>query len=60
MIAALLVAFVVKEPVRGSTDHRTAKGVKGKSGWKAYLHDLIYLLRKYSISCHVELGISIS
>ena len=57
LIAALLVAFVVKEPLRGSSDHRTTKGVKGRGGLSAYLHDLCYLLSKYFITCNFHVKI---
>ena len=48
VIAALLVFFVVKEPARGHGDgqrSRSSKGVRGKSGFMAYMHDVWYCLR---------------
>lgn len=47
VIAVLLVLFVLKEPVRGSSDgQRTSKGVKGEAGFKAYIGDIMYLAKK--------------
>ena len=48
MLAALLVFFLLKEPVRGLNDgQRVSKtGVRGKNGLCAYFEDVLYLLRK--------------
>ena len=47
VIAALLILIVVREPPRGHTDgQRSSKGVRGKSGVKAYLMDVYYCLKK--------------
>ena len=47
VIAALLILLVVREPPRGHTDgQRSSKGVKGKSGFVAYLMDVLYCLKK--------------
>lgn len=46
VIAALLILLVVREPPRGHTDgQRSSKGVKGKSGFVAYLMDVLYCLK---------------
>ena len=47
LVAALLILLLLKEPKRGLADgQRTASGVRGKDGFKAYLRDLRYILRK--------------
>ena len=47
VIAAFLILIVVREPGRGHTDgQRSSKGVRGKSGAKAYLMDVLYCVKK--------------
>lgn len=48
VVAALLVLLVLKEPLRGFTDGQrlSKKGVRGKDGIKAYLEDIVYIMRK--------------
>ena len=47
VLSALLVLFVVEEPPRGKIDgQRSAVGVRGKSGLKAYLMDVRYCFTK--------------
>lgn len=47
VLAGLLVLLILKEPQRGVTDGlRNSKGVRGKTGITAYLHDIRYLARK--------------
>lgn len=39
--------FFVREPARGHTDgQRSSKGVRGKSGVKAYFMDVLYCIKK--------------
>ena len=48
ILAVLLVLFTIKEPPRGqSEDPRNHSGVKGQSGFKGYIGDIMYLLKKY-------------
>ena len=50
VVAALLILIVVKEPPRGHTDgQRSSKGVRGKSGLKAYLMDILYCVKKLAL-----------
>lgn len=53
VVAALLVLFVMREPVRGLNDgHRQSKkAVRGKDGCGAYLDDIRYLMRKSVHDC---------
>ena len=48
VLAALLVLLVVREPVRGISDgQRTSRsGVRGKTGFSAYIDDICYLFGK--------------
>jgi hypothetical protein len=47
VVAAFLIVLFVREPARGHTDgQRSSKGVKGKSGVKAYFMDVLYCLKK--------------
>jgi hypothetical protein len=48
ILAALLVLFVMKEPVRGLNDgqRQSKKAVRGKDGFRAYLSDIWYLMKK--------------
>lgn len=51
IVATLLVVFVMKEPVRGLNDGQraTTKAVRGKDGFRAYLEDMKYLIRKSAL-----------
>ena len=45
VVAVVLVFFVLVEPKRGHSDgQRTAGGVQGESGFKAYLRDVWYCI----------------
>ena len=47
VVAAVLIVLFVREPPRGHTDgQRSSKGVRGKSGFMAYLYDVLYCLKK--------------
>ena len=47
VVAAILIAVFVREPPRGHTDgQRSSRGVRGKSGFRAYLLDVLYCLKK--------------
>ena len=51
VIAALLILLLVREPPRGHTDgQRSSRGVRGKSGFKAYLMDVLYCIKKLAPS----------
>lgn len=42
---AVLVIVLVREPPRGKTDgHRSSHGVRGKTGFWAYVEDVRYCL----------------
>ena len=47
VVAAFLIFFIIREPPRGHTDgQRSSKGVRGKSGVKAYFMDVLYCVKK--------------
>ena len=46
VVAAFLILLVVREPPRGHTDGQRSKGVRGRSGLKAYFMDVWYCLKK--------------
>ena len=46
VVAAILILLVVREPPRGHTDGQRSKGVRGRSGLKAYFMDVWYCLKK--------------
>ena len=47
IVAFLLVLLVMREPPRGHTDGQmSTKGVRGKTGVKAYVDDVIYCIKK--------------
>ena len=47
VVAAVLILVFVREPPRGHTDgQRSSKGVRGKTGIKAYFMDVLYCVKK--------------